>query len=559
MPNRTAEPTQAGTVPWPQDEAACFVARGFWQGRPLGEHLYATAATRPDAVCIVDGAVQLTFRELTARADGAAMRLRELGLRRDDRVVLQLPNSWQFLVVTVACLRLGVVPALSVTAHRRHELAAVAAHADVRALIVPGVIRDFDHEEMAAEVAADAPGIEHILVLGSAVRPGHVSVDALCEPAGDPAAAAAVLDSDAPGGTDVALFFLSGGTTGRPKMIPRTHNDLAYMMERAADVSLIGPDAVYLAALPLGHGFPLTGPGALGVLIAGGRVVLVPSPVPERAFTEVERHRVTVTSLVPAVLQRWLEHRAESGADLSSLRLLQVGGSRLPDDVARRVKPVLGCTLQQVFGMSEGLLCLTRPDDPDDVLHHTQGRPVSPADELALVGEDGGPVADGEPGVLLTRGPYTPRGYYRGGALNDAAYLPGGWYRTGDIVRRRPDGNLIVEGRDKDVINRGGEKISAEEVESPAYRIDGVRMAAAVAMPDPALGERICLYVVAHPGREPALAELRAIMTDTGTAHYKLPERLVIVETLPMTAIGKVDKKALRQDIARRIAAEATP
>src|SRR5262249_36373749 len=161
--------------------------------------------------------------------------------------------------------------------------------------------------------------------------------------------------------------------------------------------------------------------------------------------------------------------------------------SRLADQVARRITPELGCTLQQVFGMSEGLLCLTRPDDPDEAIWHSQGRPICPDDELLLVDEEGEPVPVGQPGVLLTRGPYTPRGYYRAEEQNARAFVGDGWYRTGDIVRQRPDGNLVVEGRDKDVINRGGEKISAEEVENYAYQVGGVSLAAAVAMPDPEL------------------------------------------------------------------------
>ncbi len=326
------------------------------------------------------------------------------------------------------------------------------------------------------------------------------------------------------------------------------------MAKRAAQICQVGPHSTYLAALPLGHGFPMTGPGVLGTLMAGGRAVIAASPAPERAFELIERERVTITSLVPAAIGRWLEYRqAQPHVDLSSLRLLQSGGSRLPDELARRVTPVLGCTLQQVYGMSEGLLCMTRPDDPPDVLLHTQGRPICPHDELRLVDEDGRPVRDGEPGILLTRGPYTPRGYYRAAELNRHAFIGDGWYSTGDIVRIRRDGNLLVEGREKDVVNRGGEKIPAEEVENGAYLDPSVRLAAAVAMPDPVLGERICLYVVPHDGTTVTLHQIRVAMTAAGVAAFKLPEHLVEVTDLPYTNVGKVDKKALRADLARRL------
>jgi 2-hydroxy-7-methoxy-5-methyl-1-naphthoate---CoA ligase len=560
MPEGATTPSRAGTVPWPPEAVAHFVAQGYWQGVPIGGHLTAAAKATPEAICLVDGDVRLSFRDLMARADGAATRLRDLGLRADDRVVVQLPNCWQFVVLTVACFRLGALPVMALPAHRLHEISGLAAHTDARALLVPAADKDFDHQSMARQVAAEVASVEHVMALGDGVRPGTVDLQALCEPADDPAAAGAELDRMAPDAGTVALFLLSGGTTGLPKLIARTHNDFAYMARRAAEICRVGPDTVYLVALPLGHGFPMSGPGVLGTLAAGGRVVIIPSPAPERAFSTIAREGVTLTSLVPAIVHRWLEHRrTDPVTDLGSLRLLQVGGARLPVETARQVTPAFGCTLQQVYGMSEGLLCLTRPDDPDEVVWHTQGRPVCPDDELLLVDNQGQPVSAGEPGVLLTRGPYTPRGYYRAEDLNARAFVGDGWYRTGDIVRLRPDGNVVIEGRDKDVINRGGEKIPAEEIENVAERHDGVHRAAAVPLPDNELGERVCLYAVAAPGRAPTLAEVRAGMERAGVARFKLPDRLILVEQIPVTAVGKTDKKALRADLLRRLAAEGTP
>ncbi|AGL16700.1 (2,3-dihydroxybenzoyl)adenylate synthase [Actinoplanes sp. N902-109] len=534
---------------WPGELAHRYVARGYWEQRPLGAYLDAAAAARPDEICLVDATVSLTFAELVSRVDGAAARLRALGLSAGDRVVVQLPNCWEFVVATLACFRSGVAPVMALPAHRRQEVTAVARLTGARALLVAATVKGFDHERLAHEVAAEVPDLKHVLVTGHRQRPDSLDLAALCAPADGAAPGLAPPDP-----ADVALFLLSGGTTGRPKLIPRTHNDYAYMMRRAAQICGAGPGTVYLAVLPLAHGYPMAGPGLLGTLLGGGRAVILPSPAPERALAAVAEHRVTMTSLVPAAVTRWLEHLGTAPApDLSSLELVQVAGSRLPDEVAARVSPALGARLQQVYGMAEGLLCMTRPADPDEVVHHTQGRPICPDDELLLVDEDGAPVPPGEPGILLTRGPYTPRGYYREPELTAAAYPPGGWYRTGDVVRLRPDGNLVIEGRDKDLINRGGEKIAAEEVENYAHQLPAVSLAAAVAMPDPELGERVCLYVVARPGTEVTLAQVRDVMREAGVAAFKLPDRLVPVDALPVTAIGKVDKKALRADIARRL------
>ena len=343
------------------------------------------------------------------------------------------------------------------------------------------------------------------------------------------------------------MFLLSGGTTGLPKLIARTHNDYAYNARASAQLCQLDQHTVYLVALPASHNFPLACPGILGTLLAGGRVVMLPAPQPAATFAAIEAEGVTITAVVPAVAQRWLAHAADHGAgQLRSLRILQVGGARLADELAWRVRPVLGATLQQVFGMAEGLLNYTRLDDPDELICATQGRPLSPGDEVRIVDADGRDLPDGQPGALLTRGPYTPRGYYRAPEQNSRAFTPDGWYASGDVVRRRPDGNLVVEGRDKDMINRGGEKISAEEVENLLYRMPGIAQVAAVAAPDAELGERVCVFVVPAPGQDITLAAIRAGLAASGVARFKWPERLELAAELPVTKVGKLDKKALR-------------
>ncbi len=555
MARTPTQPSRAGAVGWPDEVVARYVAEGHWEGRTLTEPVYAAADAAPDAIAVVDGARRLSYRELVERADGAAVRLRALGLRPDDRIVLQLPNCWEFVVLTLACLRLGVIPVMGLTAHRRHELSFLVEHSEARAIVTPDVLRDFDHQATAREIAAGSATVEHVLVLGEQVLPGSADLRELCRPADDPAGARAELDEAAPDSRSVALMLLSGGTTGLPKLIARTHDDYGCYVRRTLEICRFDAGTVSLVLLPLGHSMPLG--TNLAVLRAGGRLVLAASPAPPGVFGVIEEEKVTVSAAVPAVAQRWLEYReSDSSHDLSSMRMLLVGGARPADHLARRIAPALAQVLQQGYGMAEGLVCMTRPDDPVEVALHSQGRPITTADELLLVDEAGEPVPPGEPGVLLTRGPCTPRGYYRAPEHNARAFVGDGWLRTGDIVRVRPDGNVVVEGRDKDMINRGGEKVSAEEVESFAYRLPGVRLAAAVAMPGGELGERVCLYVVPQAGAAVELADVQDVMRAEGVAKFKLPERLVLVGSLPSTNIGKIDKKALRADIAERLAAE---
>lgn len=558
--HRTATPIAEGVVPWPEELAREYTARGWWRGLSLGAELWAVADDRPDAVALVDGNVRLSYRSLSARADALASRLvDELGLVRGDRMVVQLSNCWEFVVLTLACVRAGIVPVMALPAHRRHEMGYLVDHSEAVAVAVPSVLRGFDHQQMAAELLPEAATLRHVLVVGDDVRPEFRSLTGLCGEAADVAAARARWDTHPPDSREVAVFLLSGGTTGLPKLIARTHDDYAYNARGSAELCGLDSSTVYLTSLPASHNFPLACPGILGTLLAGGRVAMLTSPEPERAFATIESEAVTVTAAVPAVAQRWLLHAADHGAEqLRSLRLLQVGGARLPDEVARQVRPVLGATLQQVFGMAEGLLNYTRLDDPDEVICTTQGRPMSPGDEVRVVDELDQDVPDGEPGSLLTRGPYTPRGYYRAEEQNTRAFTGDGWYRSGDIVRRRPDGNLVVEGRDKDMINRGGEKVSAEEVENLVYQLPQVAQVAAVAMPDADLGERVCLYAILKPGTSLTLAEVRDSMAAACVARYKWPERLQIVDELLTTKVGKIDKKALRADVAARMSSGPT-
>lgn len=550
--------TSEGTVPWPADLAMEYRRKGYWEDRPLGAYVLDAADRLPDKTAVVDGDVRLSYAELADRMDAAAERLLQLGLRADDRIMVQLPNGWQFTVLTLACFRAGIIPVMALPAHRKYELSFLAELSEARAIAVPDVIKDFDHQALAEELASAVPSLETILVSGAA-KPANIRLEEILAPGHDVAGARSRLDATAPAPDSPALFLLSGGTTGLPKLITRTHNDYAYNVKATSVPTGVTENTVYLGTLPASHNFPLACPGILGVLFAGGRVVMLPSPEPRKAFATIEREKVTLSTAVPAVAQRWIEYQQETGSDqLASLEVLQVGGSRLPDEIARKVKPVLGATLQQVFGMAEGLINTTRLDDPEDVICTTQGRPVSAADEVRIVDEAGEDLPDGVPGSILTRGPYTPRGYYRAPEANARAFTPDGWYASGDIVERRPGGNLIVQGRDKDMINRGGEKISAEEIESLVYRIEDVTMAAAVAMPDPLLGERLCLYVTVKPGREVTLQQIQEMLRQTGVAAFKIPERLVVLDELPTTKVGKINKKDLRSDIAERLADAGT-
>ncbi|MBI3692740.1 MAG: AMP-binding protein, partial [Mycolicibacterium aromaticivorans] len=328
-----------------------------------------------------------------------------------------------------------------------------------------------DYRAMAERLVQRPNQLRHIIIDGDAGP--HIPWSGLCEGTGRPA----LLQPDTSG---PALLLVSGGTTGAPKLIPRTHDDYVYNATASAALCRLTSDDVYLVALPAGHNFPLACPGLLGAMSMGATVVFGRDPSPEAAFATIARHRVTATALVPALARLWAQACDWEEQRPTTLRLLQVGGAKLAADDAGHIRSVLTPGLQQVFGMAEGLLCYTRIGDPPEVVDHTQGRPLADDDELRIVDDFGAPVPDGEPGELLVRGPYTINGYFRAEAENQRSFTPDGLYRSGDKVRRFANGYLEVTGRVKDVILRGGETVAALDLES--HLLTHPRIAAAAAI-----------------------------------------------------------------------------
>jgi len=545
-----------GVTPWPAEFAELYTREGYWRGEPLGHWMWTWADRDGDRIAVVDGDVRISYRQLAEHADALAAGLLDLGLRDGDNILVQLPNTWEFAALFLACQRIGVAPVLALLAHREHELRYLAELAEVKAIVVPDRWHKFDHQRLAVDLADSLADTCAVIVLGDA-NECTVDLRSLLTLSEDSGLLRSRLDAAAPDPGAVALFLLSGGTTGTPKIIARTHNDYEYNARQSGEVCGFDADTVYLVTLPMGHNFPLGSPGIVATLIHGGRVVMLRSPKPETAFPLIERERATVTSLVPAIAYRWVEAALAGGHDLSSLRLVQVGGSVLDPAFAARVGPALGATLQQVYGMAEGLLNYTRPNDPVEVIVRTQGRPISDADEIMIVDEQGSQVPEGETGELLTRGPYTPRGYFKAPEHNAKAFTPDGWYRSGDLVRRDESGNFVVADRVKDLINRGGEKISAPEVEAVVDTLPQVRRAVAIPLPHPEYGELVCVCVVLHNGQSLTLAQVRDLFVAKGVAKFKIPERLEIVADFPLTPVGKVDKKALRAAIQTGAAEQA--
>ncbi len=543
-------------TPWPTPLAKRYRQLGFWQDKTLVEHFKHTVSKHAESVAMIDAKRQLTYRQALDEIEHIAAGFRAHGIGANDNVIVQLPNCVEFYLSYYALLQIGARPIMALPAHRQRELSFFCQHADVKAMVITEETAGFDYLSLAKQLLDNQPSLEHVFVcqpqeeslvprmgvhnFGDLYQHGHT-------------------DNQYGQADHIAFFQLSGGTTGTPKLIPRTHNDYAYSVQASVEVCQWHTGTRYLCVLPAAHNYPLSSPGALGVFSVGGCVVLSQDASANTAFSLIEQYRITDCALVPSIALLWLEALGRNERDLSSLSLIQVGGQKLSANVASQIPNAFACQLQQVFGMAEGLVNYTRLDDPLETIIHTQGRAMSSADEVRVVDEQGNDVPLGQEGYLITQGPYTIRGYYRAPEHNQRAFTDDGFYRTGDLVKMDAAGNLMVTGRDKDQINRGGEKIAAEEIENYLLAHPAIFDAALVAIADPYLGERSLAVVVLKESQTLSAIGVKRCVRDMGVADYKIPDKVVFCDALPITPVGKVDKKALRTQFAPNAHQAATP
>ena len=527
-----------GVVPFPPELARRYRDKGYWQDKSLAEEFRVCFERYSDRIFLVDGERQYSYRRLDELSDNLALNLLELGLKPLDRVVPTLPNIAEFVILYFALQKIGAIPIAALVTHRFAEINQFVQLSGATACVYPERQGDFEFEPMMQRVREANASLEFCIPLARL----KALID---QPAWLPGSRLSEIRIDP---TDPCIFQLSGGTTGIPKLIPRTHNDYAYNSKTAAPVCGVTGDSVLLLALPIAHNLPLACPGIQGYFFQGGKVVLSPTTRPEEMFRLVEKHRATHIKVVPALLIRLINEPTIGQYDLSSVRLIQSGGQRMQPEVRLKTHQLIpSCFVQENFGMSEGMLFFVRLDDPQEVKLETCGRPICADDEVKLLDDEDREVPDGEVGELTCRGPYTLRGYFGVPEYNARQFTRDGFYRSGDLMRRHPSGSYVVEGRKKDLINRGGEKISAEEIENLILSHPAVQNVACVPVPDPNLGEKMCACLVLKPGRKVDFQDLVDYLKGKEIAKFKLPESLLICDDFPVSTFGKVSKKALSE------------
>ncbi|WP_220507735.1 AMP-binding protein [Amycolatopsis dendrobii] len=550
----TLPPPAPPTTPYDEVSVLAYRRAGFWAGRSLPAELLDSARRHGTRIALLAEGRAWTYDELFGEAQRfAAGLLRSGAARPGEPVMFQMGNVAETVVAYLGCLFAAAPPVCTLPQHGTREIGLLAAHVGARTLLVQADFRDGRLRTQAEQLLAEGSVAEVVTCRGEPIgtAPGYDRL--VREPVREPLP---YLESDL---LRPAVFQLSGGTTGLPKVAPRLHEEYAYNARAWAAAMAMDEHSRLLYPLPLMHNAGIS-LALQPSIFTGATLVLSPSADVDTVLDLVAEHQPDVLPLVPPALAvRLLESPRAQQTDFSGLRDFVVGGQRLPVEVAERLRDELGIRIRQMFGMAEGMFLVTPAGADEAVRHRTVGAPISAADEIRIldpVSED--EVPDGEVGEFAARGPYTIRGYYRADEHNRTAFTADGFYRTGDLARRHVAAagvSYSIDGRIKDVINRGVEKIFAEEVEEIIVAHPDVVTAALVAMPDPVLGERACAYLVLEDGAVPLTVEtLGAHLLARGLAKYKLPERVEVVPALPLTNVGKVAKNRLREDVQAKMA-----
>ena len=516
----------------------------FWREKRIGEYVKEWRASYGERIAVVDSCHEVSYGQLDAASDHVKELFKEKGLKSGDKVIFQMPGGVGFTVIFFALMKIGAVPVMMLPANRKNEIVNIADKAKPAAYIAYDKYMGFDYENMADEIKKESRIGEVILFNDEKIRIILEKDEGVMSAEKD--------GSDRTENADTtALLLLSGGTTGVPKLIPRTHADYMYNAKISADKCRLDKESITLIALPAAHNFSLACPGILGTLSVGGKVVFAESPSPMDILDNVQKFRVTHLALVPSLAKLIADVIGWSGVDAESLRVLQVGGAYLEPALAREIMDKIPGKLMQVFGTAEGLLCFTNLDDSDEVIISSQGRPVSEADEVRIVDENGYDAEDGKEGELIARGPYTIDGYYESEEVNKNCFTEDGFYRTGDKAKFVFGDRLRICGRVREQINKCGEKIMPSEIEDALCENQDISDAAVVGISDPETGSKICAFITCDKGKDIKLIEIKKYLKMKGFAAYKMPDMLIVESKLPLTKMGKIDKEELKKKAER--------
>lgn len=529
-----------GFVPFPKERAELYQEK-CWGDETHSQLLARLSQQYGDRLAVQQANKTLSYKALYESAAQYGSYLHHSGIKAGDFVVIQSPNVIEFFVVLFGLYYIGARPVFCLNGHGAYEIENIAIGS--RAV---GFIKIND----ATQPANDAMDITfnftkpNFTMWFRETIKSHASIEEsfgriLSEQQ-------SIVEEYNGSANEVAFLQLSGGTTGLPKLIPRIHSDYLYSVKQAAAVAQLNEDSKLLTVIPVMHNFTMSSPGFLGAFFVGGSVHLTTDSSPQTCFELIAKKRITQVSLVPALINLWINAPQLKTANLNSLEVVQVGGSKLLPELAESIHNKLGAKLQQVYGMAEGLINFTGLDDDLHTVLNTQGKALSEYDEILIVDSEGDALPNESAGYILTRGPYTLNGYYNSPAVNARSFNAEGYYITGDIGYIDKNNNIVVTGREKEQINRAGEKITPSEIENLIISHELVKDVSVEGVADDMVGERIKATIILHDTTSSlSLRDVRVFLMQKKIAEYKLPDEIELVETFKFTQVGKVKKKLI--------------
>jgi cyclohexanecarboxylate-CoA ligase len=536
---------------------AAMTAAGFWRDRTINDDLDACLKRCPDKVCLTAVSAEraatrrLTYRELARMADRIAVGLSKLGVARNDVVSAQLPNWWEFTLTYLACARIGAVFNPLMPIFRERELSFMLRHGESKVMIVPKQFRGHDYEQMVEALRPALPCLRHVIVVGGAGENNFNTLLAGRAWEQEPDAAA-ILTATRPGPDDVTQLIYTSGTTGEPKGVMHSSNTLMANITAYAERLRLGADDVILMASPMAHqtGFMY---GLMMPIMLGARAVLQDIWNPQTAVELIRSEGATFTMASTPFLTDLAKAVGETGLAVPTLRTFLCAGAPIPGPLVEQARKILGSKIVSAWGMTEnGAVTLIRLEDDDERAFNTSGCPL-PGVEVRVVDLDGKPLANGKSGKLLVRACSNFGGYLHRPQLNGTD--ADDWFDTGDLAEIDDRGYVKINGRSKDVIIRGGENIPVVEIEALLYKHPAIAQIAIVAVPDDRLGERACAVAVTKQGQSVDFDAMVEFLKSQKVALQYIPERLLVLDEMPATPSGKIQKFKLRDLVKERFQA----
>lgn len=544
-------------TPYKPEDVELYTRRAWWAGLTFGDLLDRAADTHPDKEAFVDGVSRMTFGEAREKADKMAIGLAQLGIKPLDRVLVQLPNWNEFTVAYFACQKIGAITVLLIDRYRQFEINHLVELSGATTWIVPTQYKKVDYLPIIEDVRKEHPEIKNVItVRGTVNQPGFTSLENLIDRGTLTEAHFVQLDKLRPDPNQIAHMGPTGGTTGAPKLVPRSHNSLVAGIQSCSVSWDQHCEDINLIAGPIGHDLSFS-KGYMGSILTHGKVVFLDSVDNKDICETIDRERVTSIIWAPTLVQRLLQYEHLDNYKLTTLRKMHSAGGASHPGLVKAVIEKLGMVFYNGYGGTEGMTCITRATDSYDSICSTVGRPTYPYDTYKVVDLEGNDLPTGQQGELVLKGPCVFTGYYNNPEENDKVFDENGFFRTGDVAKIDEKGYITITGRIKEMINRGGESISATVIEKLINRHPDVAMVAVIAMPDKLMGEKACAYIEPRAGATLTFDDIITFLKNEKASVLEFPERIEFIEAMPYTGAQKLNKQALREDIEAKLKKEA--